>query len=290
MPLLIIFLIWYQCYGKSNPETYRKVSSVFPKILVGLVLFSAFSTLFIPLLVPLIFVLALLGVTAPFWIFIWIIKRLTGKNGKGDRKKDYAYYQNSYVQNNNRQSIYNTVTGLTRSVPKRKKIVSKFNTKYDLNLTEDEINRIVDASYMSNCWEREIYDMSLHYDSLAQWYKTDSGWLRAYLHAFPVQNVSSDFEMQHKICVDSFDQIFKEIDPGSFQNVDACVEAINERYLTNFDEVTFMVAYRFLQANDIRYNLPHMQVIKATSEIDELKKKYDESSSTSSSKEKMRLR
>lgn len=202
--------------------------------------------------------------------------------GKAKAKQDdYSYYKQHYSQPSENKGT--TVTGLTRAVPKRRKIVQKFNQKYDLYLTEEEINRIVDASYMSNCWEREILDMDQKYDTIAQWYRGDSAWLRAYLHAFPVQNVTSDFESQRSICLDTFYQIFAEIDPGKYESVESCVREINQRFMTNFDDITFSIAHRFLADNGYSFSLPRYDMHGAKSDIDRLKDKYDrESGSTAS--------
>lgn len=186
-----------------------------------------------------------------------------------------------------------TVTGLTKAVPKRRKIIQKFNQKYDLYLTDEEINRIVDASYMSNCWEREILDMDQKYDTISQWYRGDSAWLRAYLHVFPVQNVTSDFESQRSICLDTFYQVFSEIDPGKYESVESCVREINHRFMTNFDDITFSVAHRFLADNGYKFELPHFDVRGVKSDIDRLKDKYDQETASSGSRsgyEKMRQR
>ncbi len=43
---------------------------------------------------------------------------------------------------------------------KRRKIVDKFNKRFELNLSDVEIDRIVDASYASIEWEVEIYAMT----------------------------------------------------------------------------------------------------------------------------------
>ena len=151
----------------------------------------------------------------------------------------------------------------------------------------------MDASYMSNCWEREILDMDQKYDTIAQWYRGDSAWLRAYLHAFPVQNVTSDFESQRSICLDTFYQIFAEIDPGKYESVESCVREINHRFMTNFDDITFSVAHRFLADNGYKFELPHFDVHGVKSDIDRLKDKYDQETASSGSRsgyEKMRQR
>lgn len=280
MPLIIIFFIWYGMYGRNNPNVYSKIHNKIGWIIALFVIFgglSGFSSLFGGLLAVSI-VIAFFG--APIWLVAWLISR--SSKGKAKQKQnDYDYYKNHYSQSDAKAGT--TVTGLTRAVPKRRKIVQKFNQKYDLYLTEEEINRIVDASYMSNCWEREILDMDQKYDTISQWYRGDSAWLRAYLHAFPVQNVTSDFESQRSICLDTFYQIFAEIDPGKYESVESCVREINQRFMTNFDDITFSIAHRFLADNGYSFSLPRYDVRGAKSDIDRLKDKYDrESGSTAS--------
>lgn len=290
MPLIIIFFIWYGMYGRNNPNVYSKIHNKIGWIIALFVIFgglSGFSSLFGGLLAVSI-VIAFFG--APIWLVAWLIAR--SSKGKAKAKQDdYSYYKQHYSQPSGNKGT--TVTGLTRAVPKRRKIVQKFNQKYDLYLTEEEINRIVDASYMSNCWEREILDMDQKYDTISQWYRGDSAWLRAYLHAFPVQNVTSDFESQRSICLDTFYQVFSEIDPGKYESVESCVREINHRFMTNFDDITFSVAHRFLADNGYKFELPHFDVRGVKSDIDRLKDKYDQETASSGSRsgyEKMRQR
>ena len=290
MPLLIIFFIWYGMYGRNNPQIYSKIHNKIGWIIAAFVLFgglSGFSSAFGTLLV-LSLVIAFFG--APIWLVAWLISK-SAKGKEKQKQDDYNYYKQHYSQATGNSGM--TVTGLTRAVPKRRKIIQKFNQKYDLYLTEEEINRIVDASYMSNCWEREIYDMNQKYDTVAQWYRGDSAWLRAYLHAFTVQNVTSDFENQKAICLNAFYQIFKEVDPKNYVSVDDCVREMNGRFMTNFDELTFSVAHRFLAENGYVYAMPHYDVKGSKSELDSLKEKYDKAVTSEDSQKsqnvKMRL-
>lgn len=278
MPFLIFFLIWYGIWGQNDPKAYHRLAGKVPKIITGLIFLSIFSSIIPELLGISIALLAIGGVFfGPFIFLGWLINKTT-KGKKRQQKKDYEAYQRYYqaTHNTGRKGTSSmTVTGLTKSVSKRVKIVEKFNKKYELNLTDVEIDRIVDASYYSNCWEREIYDMSQSFDTMTQWYNADTGWLRAYLHSFPVQNVTSDFEAQHEICLETFKQVFDAVEPGKFSSIDDCVQAINHAFFTNFDESSFMIAYRFLEKNGLKYKLPHMKLMKATSDIDALREKYD---------------
>jgi hypothetical protein len=297
MSFFIIFVIWYNIFGKQNPKIYRAIDGKIGKIFGGVILFSVISSV-LPGLSSLMFaLLALLICVSPFILIVLFIQWLTGngpfsnsrraKNKQTNRDWN-TYYQQSvggqdpYINSRYNQSggrrgtIDPTLTGLTKSVPKRRKIIQKFNNKYSLNLTDAEIDRIVDASYMSFSWEREIYDMDKDYNSVFEWYNSETCWLRAYLRVFPVQSVSSDFKRQLQICLDVFDDIFNTIKPSTYASVDDCVDAINNRYLTSFDENTFMIAYNFLNANGRKHNLPKAGATKMYSELDRLMSKYDE--------------
>ena len=290
MPLVFIFFIWYGMYGRNTPKIYSKLHDKFGLIVFLLFIFSGLSSFSSSFGVLLLVSLIIAVVGAPFWLIAWLISK-SAKGKARQKQNDYDYYTQHYSQSDAKAGM--TVTGLTKAVPKRRKIIQKFNQKYDLYLTDEEINRIVDASYMSNCWEREILDMDQKYDTISQWYRGDSAWLRAYLHAFPVQNVTSDFESQRSICLDTFYQVFSEIDPGKYESVESCVREINHRFMTNFDDITFSVAHRFLADNGYKFELPHFDVRGVKSDIDRLKDKYDQETASSGSRsgyEKMRQR
>lgn len=275
---------------QKQPKIYSKLHDKFGLIVFLLFIFSGLSSFSSSFGVLLLVSLIIAVVGAPFWLIAWLISK-SAKGKARQKQNDYDYYTQHYSQSDAKAGM--TVTGLTKAVPKRRKIIQKFNQKYDLYLTDEEINRIVDASYMSNCWEREILDMDQKYDTISQWYRGDSAWLRAYLHAFPVQNVTSDFESQRSICLDTFYQVFSEIDPGKYESMESCVREINHRFMTNFDDITFSVAHRFLADNGYKFELPHFDVRGVKSDIDRLKDKYDQETASSGSRsgyEKMRQR
>lgn len=266
MSLFFVFLIWYFLFVRNNPKVYEKVRSWVPKIFRGVILFTVIVSI-VPMIIPLTFagVIAFQGIGIYIVIFAVIIKFLRMLLGKGEAPKKKAREKNRKRE-----------TDLTRAVPKRIKIVRKFSERNNLNLTEQEIQRIVDASYMSPNWEKEVCDMQETYDTIFEWYRGTSGWLRAYLRVFPVQNVSSDFAMQKQICLDSFDRIFSENPPKRYASVDECVEDWNNKYMTAFDETTFMIAYRFLQNNKREFEMPSVDILRNQSEIDRLKEMYDQ--------------
>ena len=185
------------------------------------------------------------------------------------KKKNRA---KALIQNVNPED---TKPDLPDNAYERARIVRKFSDKYHLCLRDEEIYKIVDGSFNSIEWAREIEAMKKQYSTESEWYNGDTDWLRAYLKAFYVQNVSSDFELQRDICLANFNEIFAATDISSFYSIDECIEYINNRYMTNFNDMSFMIAYRFLEENGKTYRLPSMGIVKATSEIDRLAKKYD---------------
>lgn len=52
------------------------------------------------------------------------------------------------------------------------------------------------------------------------------------------------------------------------------MQSINNRFMTNFDESSFMMAYRFPENNGRKYELPSMGIVKTTAEIDAPEEKY----------------
>lgn len=157
----------------------------------------------------------------------------------------------------------------------RVRIIRKFNERFALHLTDEEIEKIVNGSFQSKEWAKEIAAMKKNYAIEGEWYSGDTDWVRAYLKAFNVQNVSSDFMLQRDICVQNFNEIFANSNIESFGSVDECIAYINNRYYTNFNDSSFMVAYRFLEENGKSYKLPSMEIIKARDEMEELTAKYD---------------
>lgn len=45
--------------------------------------------------------------------------------------------------------------------------------------------------------------------------------------------------------------------------------------MTNFDDISFMMAYRFLEANGRKYTLGEVEILHTDDELSDLKKKYD---------------
>lgn len=263
MPLLVFFIIWYCVVGRKNPRIFNKIERWIKPIVIGLILLTFFPGIYGGISAILGLSIALLAILSPIIVPVAIISAIFGRKNKKARK----------VQIKEEPQF---VTGLTKSIPKRRKIVKKFNKIYDLNLTDDEINKIVDASYMSFAWEKEIKDMDEDYDSIYEWYNSMNNWLRAYLKAFPVHTVSSDFTRQKEIVLETFDQLLTEVQPSTYPSLEDCIYDINNKYYCVLDETTFMMMYRFLQACGREHKLPTSSLIRNESDIDRLKKKYDE--------------
>lgn len=200
------------------------------------------------------------------------------QNGVFQGNSYYTGYNNqsSPYANTSYQNAYSRPHsfGLPTSAKKRRRIVNRFNERYDLSLTDTEIDRIVDASFLSTDWAREVCYMNQKYDNIYSWFGTMNSWLKVYLHAFQVQTISSDFAMQERIAFDAFDQVFSDICSDPNLPLDVAIRKINDKYFTNFDETTFMIAYRFMESKGKRYTLSFNSVINNQADIDDLLKKY----------------
>lgn len=164
---------------------------------------------------------------------------------------------------------------LPSNVVARRAIVEKINKKYDLNLASYQVDLIVNCSFQMPEWYNELEDMNRDYDSIYQWFSGETDWLRAYLRAFAVQNIVPDMNLQRQICLNAFETVFNSIDMSRYVSLHDCVVDINNKNYTNFDDITFMVAYRMLEENGKKYPLPTGYIPVVTNEIDELMKQYD---------------
>ena len=131
MGLIILFFIWYKVWGERNPKIYRAVtpnlSKIIPIIFVISILFSTTTPTLIGSFIVLFVLATLFGIPA---LIIWGILKCFGIGKKREQKNDFAYYQKYYQAPEPVKSVSTTITGLTKSVPKRRKIVEKFNKKH----------------------------------------------------------------------------------------------------------------------------------------------------------------
>lgn len=263
--LIVLVAIWYALWGKNNPNASRTVNSPKKKSNIGGV-------------IGFIIVLSILGLTTHhiaalllvFGIPALVIGKVVSSVTKNTAREESPEYKN--IPENFK---------LTQTVSKRRKILVNFNKEYELNLTEEQIERIVDASYFSYSWEREIYDMSKKYNHPAEWFRSDTMWLRAYLAAFPMMNITSDFEMQRRVVEDAFRQIFTELPPGEFMTIDSAIEETNKRFFTLFDESTYMIAFRYMQTKGMKLEFPNA-IHHMETEAERLMREYDEKTGDSS--------
>ncbi|MDD6327850.1 MAG: hypothetical protein PUA62_05305 [Lachnospiraceae bacterium] len=181
-----------------------------------------------------------------------------------------------YRSNTNRAVVQEEEKiAIPESVLARRKIVVKFNERFSLKLTDAQIDAIVSGSFQSRMWANEIYEMDQKYNDISEWYAGETGWLRAYMKVFSVQNIATDFDIQKEICVKNFNEVFASIDASACDSVQDWIDKCDAMFLTNFDESGYMIAYKFLEKNGHKYELPNMNIVKVENELSDLMKKYE---------------
>jgi len=264
MGFVIFMIIWYNLWGKNNPRIYRKLQvrknkNIVKWIVIGLIVFSFFGEDLLAAGIG-------LAVAAAPFLIIWKLIQSSAEKNKRRSSVDY-------------QAIYRSEQrdfSLPKDVKKRAKIVTKFNEKYDLNLNEEQIMRIVEASYVNYYWEKEIFDMTKDYSIPLEWYQGETSWLRSYLKAFPSMNIVSDFAGQFEVVEREFRRILDETDMTRYYSVDDCIEDINRRYNLWFDEQTFTMMLRYMADRGYPVRMPSPADFHYESEMDRLAQKYDE--------------
>lgn len=263
MPLVIVFLIWYFAVGRNNPRFFSKIQSM--KKIIGIIAAILILSNFAGPVLGVTILLAFMAL--PMFIISKVFSAIFAPQKK-DEKRLAKQARNAAIPKSEQ---------LPNAVPKRIRIIQKFNNKYGLSLTDDQIKLIVDASYVSTDWEYLILSMLKEYQTIHQWFKSPvGGWLRVYIKVFNVQTLSSDMNQQKQICLQSFNQIFSSVDLSTYNTPAWDIRKINNQYMTNFDDISFMIAYRFLEANGYKYNLGKVEILQTDSELSDLKKKYDE--------------
>lgn len=254
MGIVVVFFIWYFVIGRNRPDIYNKLTGKLPLLIIVMIALGAFSFM-LPLAGILFSLLSpILVFAVPFIFIIGAIKK--------SKKEDVD------VNDRKRNDF------LTKAVPKRTKIITKFNRKYGLLLTKEQIQMIVNASYISYEWENEIIAMDADYNTIYEWFGANP-WLRAYLYAFNVQELSADFIDQRAIVLKAFKQIFSEMDFLKYATRKDMLWDLNNKYMTRFDDVTFMIAYRFLADSGYSYDIGGGRVVRNQDEADILKQKYE---------------
>lgn len=195
------------------------------------------------------------------------------------------YYNSFSYKNTNQYNTADYTTAKAKNVSNpynlprgengRKKIILRFNDKYNLTLTKQDIQLIASATYMSIEWASEVYSMDRKYDSVYEWLGQGNIWLRVYLYAFNVQNISPVFNKQEELVFQSFDTIFSEMCIDDTLPTEVIIENINHKYLTNFDETSFMLAINYMESRGKRYKYGAPILTRMSSDIENLTRKYN---------------
>mgnify|MGYP003290068784 CR=1 FL=1 len=269
--LLLIFLL----IMKKNFKT-DNIASTISKIIVSLIALSVIPALLITFLLNPFCVAILVAILVSF------AKKQKLKKKEDDRKKQYGWDAEKWNKENNNADIYSTYVKPTpknskfpKSVSKRKRIVEKFNNTYNLNLTNEQIQSMVNASYMSNIWLAELEAMDEKYESVYEWFGGGpTAWLRAYMYVFHVQDITSDVGQQENIAMYAFQEVFSYADTIKGYPLSDIISKVNSKFLSEFDDVSFMIAYRFLESKGLKHDIGTASIIRNDSEIDKLLEKY----------------
>ena len=157
----------------------------------------------------------------------------------------------------------------------RARIVSEFIDKYGIPLEKKQVWNMVDASYGSPRWEKEIAAMDVNYKSISEYYSGGEEWLRLYLLTFKSIQIYKDPDMQYqrRIVIDAFCQIISE--PLSEQiTIDECVRKLNQKYFAVFDEELLLAVCRYMKRNRYDVRLPEHANVRYVSDIEKLVAKY----------------
>lgn len=263
--LVFVFLI-LAIFGKTKRDNRRSPVFGFG---MGIIVFLMILSVFLPWL------LAIGGAGLLGFIIYKIVKKVQSDN----RTKAYGWDASKVNQQGSyRQYTANTTakTTLPKAIQKRKKIVDVFNTKFHLYLTPEQVNSIVNSSYMSEIWRKELEAMDKKYESVYEWFQGYTKWLRVYLYAFHVQEVTSDIRQQENVCIYAFEEVFKYVDTLHGMTLAEKIAHVNDKFYASFDDISFMIAYRYLEEKGKKHDLSGADIIRDDEEIDNLLKKYEQ--------------
>lgn len=261
----IIFLgLMFRGKGKDA------IGSDIAKLIFGFCFFGIISS----------FIFSPFGSIGGIAIILWLIHAFKKKKKRSEwdsqifeesrRDQDRTYRE--YREQTKRDGKRDT---LPVSAKKRLKIVEAFNAKQELYLTPEQMKGIVDASYFSEIWKKEIEAMTKKYETTAQWYQGYTKWLRVYLRVFHVQEVTSDIRQQESICAYAFEEVFLYADQLFDMPLSEKIRAVNDKFYASFDDISFMIAYRFLESKGKHHDLGKSGIVREDADIDELLHKYD---------------
>jgi len=221
-----------------------------------------------------------------------------------------AYYGSEKTANMENVKIRGVKTeningnALPSHINDRISIISYFQNYFGLCLSDQQVNSIAQCSFQSQDWTNEILAMQRSYSSPGEWYAQPTGWLHLYLKVYKNVVINQDFRYQYQLCMQSFDNTFRQMDFLRYQSVEDCVNEMNKTQGTDFDTMTFMMVHRLLEGSGRRYPLPRLMQSPAgstaygngqfsnannsaaggqysgseNSEISDLAKKYDDDS------------
>ena len=271
MAVLILIFLMYKIFKNVNLDNLK--STLF-KLIGTIILISVLGSLLTSVMFSPFGLIGLIGVA------IYYGKLKEKKKLDQENKDKYGWDPENWDRVNQNRDTYANVSKPMEKTPDfpkkaavRKKICESFNKEYRLCLTDDQVMGIVNSSYMSEIWLGELMAMNKKYENVYQWFNGPTNWLRVYLYAFHVQQVTSDIRAQETIAMYAFQEVFEYTDQISGTLADK-IEKANSKFLTGFDDVSFMIAYRFLEEKGLKHKLGDMDLIRNDSEIDKLLDKY----------------
>lgn len=268
---IIPFIIFLIILSKGTHRDNRNGEAF--KTIIGLFFVMAILSSFFPALIV-IAVLATMGFGIKKIIEITKSNNRAARYGWDPQRWDKEMGNQRTTQTRQTAQSAPVYDNLPKALSKRKQIIEKFNKKYNLCLTTEQVNSIANSSYMSKTWNQEVQAMSGEYEVVYQWLLGRTQWLRAYMYVFHVQEITSDMAQQENIAMYAFEEVFRFADElGNVPN-SVKIEKINSHFLTAFDDATFMMAYRFLESKGLKHKLYSQDLVENESNVDELLKKY----------------
>ena len=265
----VIFIIIM--FNKNKPD--NRNSQLFKTLITASIIMSVVASL-----VP------FLGIFAFIAFIVYFTTQFNKKKKSDKRREQYGWDPQRWDAEHDNPGVYNMYRGVkstlekTKALPqssaKRKKIVDSFNKKYDLDLTEEQVQCIVNSTYMSEIWRKEVEAMNRKYENVYEWFQGYTKWLRVYIHAFHVQEITSDIRQQENICMYAFEEIFQYAELFPELPLSEKIREVNSKFFTSFDDVSFMIAYRFLESKGKHHKLGSADIVRSDEQLDELLEKY----------------
>lgn len=209
----------------------------------------------------------LLGTPLPF---LYLLFRFLDK----DYKRLKECFENPAMGKNPNLSPEAPAPVLPKQLDQRSRIVREFNRLYELHLEEEEVVRIATASLMNQVWADEILAMKKEYNHISEWLSGDTLWLRIYMKAFTIQDITSDIEVQEAFAMQSLNDVFSYTDSHRYNSISECIRDINHHFFANFDDITFMLAYRLLEEKGFHHQLPRTKLMTSDDCDDRVAEKY----------------